>query len=726
MARQIVNNNIATDTWASFIDKANQILYAFSTEILTANSTLANTTGNAQLLGILGANTIAVTNALRGGNATSSAVLPVTSNVTFSGASLNSTANLTQTGISAFVGNTTIGPNSTITAISIVGNSTTTNTSVGGINFYVGANSTFTGLVALNGNTTVIANSILFKSNSTVTAISVAGNSSATNTTISGTTLNITVPTTITANLAVGNTTITGFANVLGTLAVGNTSVNGTLSATANISTSQQLLVTNAASLSNTLNVTGAATLSNTLNVTGAATLSNTLGVTGIATFTSNAVLQQQLLVTNAASLSNTLTVAGNTNLSNNLTVAGFGNVQGTFNTVGAVTLANTLTVTGNTNLSNNFTVSGFANVLGTLSVTSAVSLSNTITITGNSTLSNTLAVIGNANFSNTLNVIGKTTVGVINAVGNATFSTNTTVNALVILANTTTTNTTVGGNDFFVTANATLSGALTTINGVTNATSNATFNANSTVAFIQLRANTTTANTTVGGNLATFTANVVIGTANVGNVGVNALSTNTFTSGPATFTSTANVQGIATFSVVNAAANVVLGASSADKVTIKGSVNTDIIPDTTATRNLGNSTITFANAYVAVVSTPRIVSPTNIQIQNDLVLDVVANTNVGSGNPVVYRFAKASYSSAEFLVQVKNGSVIQTSKMIMATDGASNAQVTTFATIAPSATNQVSPLGTFTANVNVANVELVFVQTIANSAVKVVAHLVV
>jgi hypothetical protein len=63
---------------------------------------------------------------------------------------------------------------------------------------------------------------------------------------------------------------------------------------------------------------------------------------------------------------------------------------------------------------------------------------------------------------------------------------------------------------------------------------------------------------------------------------------------------------------------------------------------------------------------------------------------------------------------------------LVLAHDG-TNAYVSTYGTVAsPAAANgSVSPLGTFTANVNGANVELLFTQTIASSAAKVVAHLI-
>jgi hypothetical protein len=72
--------------------------------------------------------------------------------------------------------------------------------------------------------------------------------------------------------------------------------------------------------------------------------------------------------------------------------------------------------------------------------------------------------------------------------------------------------------------------------------------------------------------------------------------------------------------------------------------------------------------------------------------------------------------------VQVKNGNT-QLSELVLAHDGGLNAFVTTYGTVASN--GGASPLGTFIANTDTANVNLYLVQTVANSAVKVVAHLI-
>jgi hypothetical protein len=103
--------------------------------------------------------------------------------------------------------------------------------------------------------------------------------------------------------------------------------------------------------------------------------------------------------------------------------------------------------------------------------------------------------------------------------------------------------------------------------------------------------------------------------------------------------------------------------------------------------------------------------------------VNVSANGNIGAVGPVlVYTFPKTTYSSGKFEVQVKNGNT-QLSELVLAHDNASNAFVTVYGTVASN--GAASPLGTFTANTDTANVNLYLVQTVANSAVKVIAHLI-
>ena len=92
-----VANVADSETFRNWVDKTNELRYALSTEIITANQTYANTgtpieNRHGQLYGRFAANSLIATDELRGGNVslTGAALLVVTSNATFNG---NSTSN---------------------------------------------------------------------------------------------------------------------------------------------------------------------------------------------------------------------------------------------------------------------------------------------------------------------------------------------------------------------------------------------------------------------------------------------------------------------------------------------------------------------------------------------------------------------------------------------------------------------------------------------------------
>lgn len=349
MARYVANVDVITDSFEIWLLETNELLHSLSTEIITANSTYANT-GNssfdrtAQLYGTFGANNLVVSNWLKGGNVNGEfANLYISTNTVVTNTNAtevrvevaNGSSNtfMWQYGLHAgqgtanLIANTsklTVQSNSTVnvtanaTLIQVANSTTTANIDAG--NFKTGIATVNTTAVSVGAN--VIANSsALFIGNSSQNSVSTY------------------------ESLSIGNSTVNTFI-------VAN-------STTAYIDTDGYLRVTGNADFSNTVLVVGATTLSNTLGVTGATTLSNTLGVTG------------------ATTLSSTLAVTGATTLSNTLAVTG------------ATTLSNTLAVTGNITASQR------------LNVTNTATLSNTLVLTGSATMSNTLAVTGNATFSN-------------------------------------------------------------------------------------------------------------------------------------------------------------------------------------------------------------------------------------------------------------------------------------------------------------------------------------
>lgn len=273
MAQQISNVYIATDTFATWIDKTNQGLYLLSTYAVTTTNTAAGalTTGNGSVNGIFSANTIVAGAQLRGGNVTTSNTLFVISTVdvqnTFSNA-VTIAANLT---ISAAAGRTAnvnaptefranvhvVSGTANVWINSTKASVTTTNTDFYGTELAVfnntaggsrvlsivsGSNNvTFNtnnytinttntlqanvGNVAINASNTTIGNSTIFgvrvTNDGTITSVTIAGNTStiASNLTVSA------------ANADIRNVTFNAANTVFG--GAGNVAIAST---TANIS----------------------------------------------------------------------------------------------------------------------------------------------------------------------------------------------------------------------------------------------------------------------------------------------------------------------------------------------------------------------------------------------------------------------------------------------------------------------------------------------------------
>jgi hypothetical protein len=349
MSRSVANVDVITDSFEIWLLETNELLHALSTEIITANSTYANT-GNtafprtAQLYGTFGANNLVVKDWMKGGNVNGSfANLMISTNTVLS--------NVTATEIRLEVAN-------------------------GSSNTFMWQYGLHAGLTGANlvANTTKLT----IQSNATVNTTANATLVSVTNSTSSANVDAISFKTGLftgnTISVSVSNSTgYSVFANT-DTIKVGNSTVNTMIvsnSTTSFIDTDGYVRILGNTDIANTLLVVGNTSLSNTLAVTGATTLSNTLAVTG------------------AATLSNTLSVTGAANTLSTLGVGGAANLASTLGVIGATALSNTLAITGNTTLAN------------TLAVTGAATLSSTLALTGAATLSNTIAVTGTASYAN-------------------------------------------------------------------------------------------------------------------------------------------------------------------------------------------------------------------------------------------------------------------------------------------------------------------------------------
>lgn len=234
------------------------------------------------------------------------------------------------------------------------------------------------------------------------------------------------------------------------------------------------------------------------------------------------------------------------------------------------------------------------------------------------------------------------------------------------------------------------------------NTTANSFMNSTSVVVQSNSTVNTTISATTVRVINSTSSANMTASSFITGNTVVNT-------------------------TVVAVGANVVANAT-----TVRVSSTTSNSNVTANAISVGNSTVsTTANTSSVRIADGTRGSEFNaagLIFDSIYKVDTLSNNDIGTNisTPLmIYSFPKASFSSGKFQVQIKNGTTTQISEMILAHDG-TNAYVTTYGTVAsPIIVGNTSPLGTYSSNVNGANVELMLSQTIINSAIKLVAHLI-
>lgn len=208
---------------------------------------------------------------------------------------------------------------------------------------------------------------------------------------------------------------------------------------TGNVAVDGQLLVTNTAAVGNTT-ITGFANVSSTLNVTGNVTALANVDITGDTTIGGNSAITGVLTVLGNTIISGTLVttstgssnIAGSYGIGNNLVVAGYANV------IGSIQTSSSLAVAGNT------TMAGWLVVSGTANVVSNTYLRQNLTVTNTASFSNTLSVIGAATFANTVGITGiltiaNTVTGAVypttdgTAFGNTSLRYNITANSAVI-----------------------------------------------------------------------------------------------------------------------------------------------------------------------------------------------------------------------------------------------------------------------------------------------------
>jgi|688.fasta_scaffold00395_62 hypothetical protein len=681
MSRPVANVDVITDSFEVWLLETNELLHALSTEIITANSTYANT-GNtafprtAQLYGTFGANNLVVTNWMKGGNVNGSfANLMISTNTVLS--------NVTSTEIRLEVANGSsntfmwqYGLHAGLTGANLVANTTkltiqsnsTTNTTA-----------TAFAVVAANSTNTATMNPISFS-----TGLFVAN------------TIQITLGANVTANATNGGT-----IQVTGSGAVGNSVSNSSGLYVGNTVTNSQMTSVRffAAEGSNTVlannqiisiaNTTSSANIDPISFKTGIFT-ANTIQVSLGANVTANATNGGTIQVTGTGTVGNTVANSSGLHVGNTLNSSQVTSVRFLASEGSNTTLANTRIISiANSSATANIEPNAFKTGIFTANtiqislganVTANATNGGTVQITGTGAIGNVVANSSGVFVGNTLNASELTSLRFFTAEGSNTVLANTRI--VSIVNSTSTSNVTPTG--FFagiVTANQTVVavGANVVANATTVLVGNATFN------------------TAIGNGSITASANLTI-----------------------TPTSHLVVVGAATVS-----SNVAL----ANTLTVTGNTNlSNTLTVTGATTLSSTLGVTGATALANTLAVTGPATHANIvTFKTEHVVDIFANGNLGAttgSDLLVFEYPKADYSTAKLLIQLKNAGNTQISEVLLAHDN-STAQLTTYGTVSsPVAANSgVSLLGTFSANVATANVRVYVNQTRSSTAAKVVAQ---
>jgi uncharacterized protein involved in tellurium resistance len=681
MSRPVANVDVITDSFEVWLLETNELLHALSTEIITANSTYANT-GNtafprtAQLYGTFGANNLVVTNWMKGGNVNGSfANLMISTNTVLS--------NVTATEIRLEVAN---------------GSS---NTFMWQYGFHAGL--TGANLVANTTKLTIQSNATV---NTTATAnlISVANSTSSANTdAISfrtglfvANTIQITLGANVTANATNGGT-----IQVIGSGAVGNSVSNSSGLYVGNTVTNSQMTSVRffAAEGSNTVlannqiisiaNTTSSANIDPISFKTGIFT-ANTIEISLGANVTANATNGGTIQVTGTATIGNT--VANNTGLhvgntlnSSQVTSVRFLTTEGSNTTLANTRIISIANSSATANIEPNafktgiFTANTIQISLGA-NVTANATNGGTVQITGSATVGNVVSNSSGVYVGNSVNSTEHTAVRFYAVEGSNTTLANT---RIISIANSTSTSnvTPTGFSAGIVTANQTVVavGANVFANATTILVGNSSFN------------------TVVGNGSITASANLTVTpTGHLVVVGAATVSSNVALANTLAVTGNTNLS---------------------NTLTVTGATTLSNTLAVTGATTLSNTvTVTGATTYANIVT-----------FKTEHVVDVFANGNLGvtTGSDVlVFQFPKADYSSAKLLIQMKNAGNTQISEALIAHD-TTTAYLTTYGTVSsPAAANAgVSLLGTFSANVDTTNVRVYVNQTRASSATKVVAQ---
>ena len=427
MSRPVANVDVITDSFEIWLLETNELLHALSTEIITANSTYANT-GNtafprtAQLYGTFGANNLVVKDWMKGGNVNGQfANLMISTNTVLSNttateirlevANGSSNSFMWQYGLHAGLTGANLVANTT--KLTIQSNSTTNTTA------------TAFAIVAANSTNTATMNPISFS-----TGLFVAN------------TIQITLGANVTANATNGGT-----IQVTGSGAVGNSVSNSSGLYVGNTVTNSQMTSVRffAAEGSNTVlannqtiivaNSTNTAIMNPISFSTGLFT-ANTIQITLGANVTANATNGGTIQVIGTSTIGNTVANSTGLHVGNTLNSAQVTSIRFLASEGSNTTLANTRIISiansiATANIEPNafktgiFTANTIEISLGA-NVTANATNGGTIQVTGTATVGNTVANSSGVFVGNTLNSTEHTSIRFIAVEGSNTTLANT------------------------------------------------------------------------------------------------------------------------------------------------------------------------------------------------------------------------------------------------------------------------------------------------------------
>lgn len=246
MSKTLSSINTAADTFQNWIDRTNSIITLLDTEVVTANSAGALTTGNGFVNGVFGSNTLVATY-IRGGDLTTNSVLTFQTNTTFS-ANVLISQQLSVINSVSFSNNLIVTGNVSFSnTLSVTGAATLSNTltvsglanAAGGINtttanatsINVGANVNLTTSYLNIGNSTV---NVVINSTSIVTGsvtvnsstIAVGGSNVATVAALSGLGISNTITFTGTSSQVMDSVTLSSTRSAEYLISANNNTVN--------------------------------------------------------------------------------------------------------------------------------------------------------------------------------------------------------------------------------------------------------------------------------------------------------------------------------------------------------------------------------------------------------------------------------------------------------------------------------------------------------------------